>query len=69
MSSGEAGDRVHFVEDVLSLLILPELQIGIYQIVHGMQLVLKILRFLRGAAGIDVGIYRLLPIAAAGEDV
>ena len=51
----EAGDCPHLVDDGLGLVVLTELQIGINEIVHRMQLVGEVAQFLRRkAAAIDV---------------
>ena len=53
----------------LGLGVLPQLQIGIDLVVHGVQLVVVVLGRFRGARRRDVRRDRFIPIADAREDV
>src|SRR5215831_20843105 len=59
----------HLVDDRPSLFVLPELQMGIDQIIHSMHPIVAFLVGFRCLHGCDVGRDRLLPITDPREDV
>ena len=65
----EAGDHHHLVDDGLRFHVLSELQIGINEVVHRMQLVVKILGLLCDTRRFDIRRDRFSPIADARKNV
>ena len=66
---GEPADPAHLLDGGLRLRILPPLQIGIDEVIHGVQLVMAFIAGLCGARGLGVGADRFLPVADTGEDM
>ena len=68
-SLGESGDRGHLVDNGPGFLVLSELQIGINEVVHRMQLVVEVLGLLCDPSRFHVRRDRFFPITDARENV
>src|SRR5437899_469529 len=65
----EAANSAHLLDNSLRLGILSGLQIGVHQIIHGVQLVMRFIAGLGSARRYGVGVDRLFPISDARENM